>query len=175
MRHFFMTFLLASGMALAAHNAEPVTYLKGSIEGIPVNAAAKADLSSLKVLVIETETTRVEIPYAGVSSTEASAPVRLTEYEPLYKVWTIHKRLLPPEPVQSVTLAFRDAQGERNTVTLEMEKPAAELLLQNVREAAEEKAAAANWWGDRVWKTKRNQVKWDGQREAEAAKVAARR
>jgi hypothetical protein len=94
--------------------------------------------------------------------------------EPLYKVWKIGQRLLPPEPVQSVTLEFKDAEGQRNSITLEMAKPVADRLVARIREAAARKEAASQRWGDHIWKTARNQAQWQSEPQREAATIAAR-
>jgi hypothetical protein len=175
MRLSLTSFFLASGLALAAQTNPAVKYLKGTVEGIADNASGTLNLTSVKVLVLEADSTRVEIPYAGVTATDVSAPVRPVEPEPLYKVWTLYKRILPPEPVQSVTLEFRDAEGDRNQVTLELEKPVADRLMARIREAAAKKAAASQRWGDNIWKTARNQAQWQTEPQREAARIASLR
>jgi hypothetical protein len=163
MRFSIITFILATGVALAADNIKPVTYLEGNLEGFAVNASSTLEFRDSKVMALHTKGADAVIPYAAVSkTTEKIIPV-VTEKDPLYKVWSLHKRLLIPNPLHEVTVTYTDRNGAEKTVTMEMEKVPADRVAAQVKQATDRKAAnAGSWWGDSMWKTNRNKEEWGG-------------
>jgi hypothetical protein len=159
---FSLVFLtLAAGLAVAAD--KPVTYLEGNVEGLAQNATGTLQFKNSKVMVLHSKGADVTVPYAAVSKTDRKTAPVLTEKDPLYKVWMIHKRLLIPTPLQLVTVAYNDKTGAEKTITIEMDKAAADRVQAQVQQAADKIAAnRGDWWGDSVWKTKRNKDEWAG-------------
>jgi hypothetical protein len=105
-----------------------------------------------------------------VTNSESKEQPVFDEKEPMYKFWTLRKKLLPPTPLQEVTIEYKDAKGAANSVTLSMEKPLADWLAARLLKAEERKAELrGEWWGDQVWKTKRNETGWGG-----AGEIASR-
>jgi len=158
----FMTLTLAAGIAVAADGPKSVTYLNGNIEGFSQNADATLELRDTKVMVLRAKGADAEIPFGAVSKTERTEVPVVTQKDPLYKVWSLHKRLLIPTPLQKVMLTYTE-NGAPKTVTMEMEKSLSDRMLGSIERAAERNAANAGaWWGDGVWKTKRNKDQWGG-------------
>ena len=122
---FSIIFTLAAGLALASDNSKPVTYLEGNLEGFTANASSTLEFRDSKAMVLHTKGADAVIPYSVVTKTsEREVPV-VTEKDPLYKVWAIHKRLLIPTPLHAVTVHYKDKTGAEKSITLEMEKSAA--------------------------------------------------
>ncbi len=163
MRFSLLTFVLTASAAFAADNVKPVTYLEGNIDGFAVNASSKLEFKDSKVMVLRTKGADAVIPYGMVTKTDDVLVPVVSEKDPLYKVWSIHKRLLIPNPLHAVTVTYTDKAGAEKKVTLEMEKAAAERLEAHVKQASDRNAANAGaWWGDSVWKTQRNKSDWGG-------------
>jgi len=164
MRFFsIITFTLATGIALAADGVKPVTYLEGNLEGFAPNASATLEFRDSRVMALHAKDSDVVIPYGVVSKTNRKTVPLLTEKDPIYKVWNIHKRLLIPTPQEQVTVSYRNQAGAEKTATLEMDKASADRLQAHVKQATDRNAANAGaWWGDAVWKTDRNKDQWGG-------------
>ena len=163
MRLSIITLLMAAGFAVAADGPKPVTYLNGNLEGFAQNASGTLDIRSAKTMKLHTKAANIEIPYEAVSKTERTTPKVVTEKEPLYKVWTLPKRLTPPTPLDQVVVNYTDKSGAEKSVTIEMQKSTADWVVANVERAAARNAAnGGSWWGDSYWKTKRNKDQWGG-------------
>lgn len=169
MRTTLITLTLAASFALAADTPKDVTYLKGTIEGFAQNEAARLALPDTKVMVLKTDTASVEIPYGAITKSDRKVVAVEVENEPLYKVWSLHERLLPPAPKHELSFEYQTKAGTQ-TLTLSMDKGEADKVMRFVDRAAERnKANAGAWWGDDYWKTARNKDQWGG-----AGTVAAR-
>lgn len=163
MRFSLITLVLATGVALASDNVKPATYLEGNLEGFTANAGVTLEFRDYNAMAVHAKGADQVIPYAAVSKTSERLVPVVSEKDPLYKVWSLHKRLLIPNPLHAVTVVYTDKAGVEKSVTLEMEKASAERLQAQVKQVAD-KAAANNgsWWGDSVWKTQRNKTEWGG-------------
>ncbi len=159
-----LTFICAAGLALAANAPKDITYVEGTLDGFSLATKTTLELASVKHLVLHAKgSPDVEVPYANVTATtHATVPVSV-EKEPLFKVWDLPKRLAPPAPVEKVALQFVDKTGAKQSVTFETDKKTATKVLANVKQASSKRASDGGaWWGDGVWKTKRNQGEWGG-------------
>ena len=159
---FSLVFLtLAAGLAVAAD--KPVTYLESNVEGIAVNATGTVHFKDSKAMVLHTKGADVLVPYAAVTKTERKTVPVVVDKEPVYKVWAVHKRLLIPNPLEQVTVAFMDRSGAAKSVTIETDKHTADRVEAQIQQVSEQIAAnQGNWWGDSVWKTERNKGQWSG-------------
>jgi hypothetical protein len=169
MRSLFTTFILAAGVVTASDAPREFQYLDGNVTGIELNAIGTMELESASVLILRRSTATFEIPYAAITKVERK-PASLDAKEPLYKFWALGKRLMPNLPVEDVTLHFTEKNGKAVSITIEMYQQHAERITARV-ERAEARSAAnrGEFWGDRIWKTKRNQDRWGS-----AGEVAAR-
>jgi hypothetical protein len=163
MRFSLFALIMTAGFALASDNVKPVTYLEGNLEGFAVNASGTLEFRDSKAMVVHTKGADAVIPYGVVSKTSDNLIPVVTEKDPLYKVWSLHKRLLVPNPLHAVTVVYKDKAGVEKTLTLEMEKAVADRLQAQVKQETDRNAAnAGSWWGDSVWKTSRNKADWGG-------------
>jgi hypothetical protein len=163
MRFSLVTLIFATGVALAADNTKPITYLEGNLEGFHTNDSGSLEFRDSKVMVLHAKETEAVIPYGSVTTTSRKVIPVVTEKDPLYQVWNLHKRLLIPTPLHSVSVVYKDKAGAEKSVTLEMEKAAADRVEAQVKQAMDKNAAnAGSWWGDSIWKTERNKSEWGG-------------
>ncbi len=161
MRFFSLAFILAAGIAVAADR--PVTYLEGNVEGLSQNATGTLQFKDSKAMVLHAKGADVLVPYGAVSKIDRKTAPVLTEKDPLYKVWMIHKRLLIPTPLEQLTVAYADKAGAAKSITIEMDKAAADRVQAQVKQVADKlEANKGTWWGDSVWKTARNKDQWAG-------------
>ena len=156
--------IFAASLAFAANTTKEVTYVDGTLDGYSLTTKTTVELASSKHLVLHAKgAPDVAINYADVTSSEQKSVVLSPEKEPLYKVWDLPKRLAPPEEAQKVTLNFRDKSGAKQTVSFETDKKTAAKVMGAVKLASDARASNGGaWWGDKMWKTKRNQSDWGG-------------
>jgi hypothetical protein len=152
--------ILAGGLLLAA-DSETVTYIDGNIADLSPNTGATLNLTNPQSMELRTPLHAVQVPYVQILKTDlGSVTVHSSEPEPLYKVWALPKRLIKSE-TQQVTLDFKNANGQDQTMTIEMSKPAVPGLMAKISRH-NGKIAESNWWGDGYWKTTRNKDQWGG-------------
>ena len=163
--------LLGAGLAMAAGapKHELVTSLEGNIVGVVPNTGGLLRFPNDQQMELRTGLATVAVPYANVAKAKLGASREQSDNSPLYKVWTLHKRILKPQ-VQKLTVDFKNADGEQKSMTVEMEKSAAMHLVNTIHRAngdadtgikVEQAAAGPDaWWGDSMWKTTRNKESW---------------
>ena len=152
--------ILAGGLLLAA-DSQTVTYIDGNIADFAPNSGASLYLTNPQSMELRTPLHTVQVPYGQISKAELGAvKVHTAEPEKLYKVWALPKRFIKSETRQ-MTVAFKDASGQDQNMTIEMSNSAATGLLATI-EHHNAKVANNNWWGDDYWKTTRNKDQWGG-------------
>jgi hypothetical protein len=151
--------LFLSCAAAFAAGGGPAVYTVGNLEGISPGAEGILVLDAHKV-AFRTGKGVVSIPYADIMESELGAKVTPPTDAPLYKVWKLHKRLDPERVIhQMLTLEYADKDGKPQTMTLEMEEPAAAAALAQIEMRQGKRHRSTNgeaWWGDSLWKTPRN-------------------
>lgn len=152
--------ILAGGLLLAA-DSETVTYIGGNIADFAPNSGATLNLTNPQSMELRTPLHSIQISYGQIAKAElGSVTVHTSEPEPLYKVWALPKRLMKSE-TQQMTVAFKNADGQDQTMTIELAKPVASGLLARIARR-NGIVADSNWWGDDYWKTTRNKDQWGG-------------
>lgn len=152
--------ILTGGLLLAADSAT-VTYVDGNIADFTPNTGASLYLNNPQSMEIRTPLHAVQVPYRQILKAELGpVQVHTPEPEKMYKVWALPKRLMKSE-TQQMTVAFKNASGQDQTMTIELAKKTASGLLANI-ERHNGTVADSNWWGDNYWKTTRNQDQWGG-------------
>lgn len=167
---------MACGSVIAADfSSRTVTYLQGNIDGITQNAGGKLDLTNSKVLTLRASDTKLEVPYAIIFGAERKEAVVTVAKEPVYKVWSLHKRIVEPTKPHEVSFDYKDKTGNLHSMTLEMDAATADRLFWRLQQADAKKVATkGGFWGDSVWKTHRNEAEWNAQHDPEANAVATR-
>jgi len=155
------TLTILAGGLLAAADSATVTYIDGNVADLTPNSGATLNMNNPQTMELKTPLHKVQIPYSQISKAEVgSVMVHTADPEPLYKVWALPKRLMKSE-TQQMTLAFTDANGQSQTMTIEMSKVSADGVLATI-ERHSAKVANTKWWGDDYWKTTRNRDNWGG-------------
>ncbi len=151
--------IFAGGLLLAA-DPQTVTYIGGNVADLAPNTGATLYFTSAQTMELRTPLHSVEVPYAQISKAEMGQIVEHTyEAEAPYKVWSLPKRFIKTEG-QEMTLSFTNANGESQTMTIEMTKKAAAKLMTRI-ERRSARVANSTWWGDDYWKTARNNERWN--------------
>lgn len=166
--------MAACALVQGANRPETSTYVEGNVATLKPNTGGTLVFNDTSAMTFRTGLAEVPVPYAGISRAELGATQVHSHDEPAYKVWSLPKRLHKTE-TQLLTVNFKNGQGQDQTMTFELAKPAANAVLATIeghtaRPASEingggiaktGKAGSEEWWGDDVWKTNRNAPKWD--------------
>ena len=109
-RMSLLLMLLGAGLAAAAGapKQELVTYLEGNIVGVVPNTGGSLRFPNDQQMELRTGLATVAVPYANVAKAKLGASREQSDNSPLYKVWTLHKRILKPQ-VQKLTVDFKNA------------------------------------------------------------------
>ena len=152
--------VLAGGLLMAA-DSETITYIDGTLADLSPNTGATLNLTNPQSMELRTPLHAVQVPYGQILKADLGIVKEHTpESEPLYKVWALPKRLMKSE-TQQVTVAFKNGNGQDQSMTIELSKPAATDLMAKIQRH-NGKVADSNWWGDDYWKTTRNKDQWGG-------------
>jgi hypothetical protein len=153
--------LAACGCLSAATNRE-ATYVVGNLDGIEPGAAGVLRVEDDK-LTFQTGKLTIEAPYAKVTGVEMGAKLTRSSDAPLYKFWELPKRFGEKTMYQNLTVAFTDASGNEQSMTLEMTESAAAQAYDalELRTGRKARRQQQDWWGDDVWRTNRNHESWD--------------
>lgn len=141
--------LLASSVAMAAD----FTYLHGNFADLLPNTGGTITYRSGRKIELKTPLRKIAIPYAGIVSVELGE-VHAPAPDPLYKVWSLHKRFSGKGETQELTVTFKDDAGQEQTATLELARDEACAVVAAVHDQNDP------WWGDEVWRTTRNSQTW---------------
>jgi hypothetical protein len=154
-------------------------YVGGTVKSIPVNADGTLDFSDPKEFRFNYEGAVYQLPYAQITGTDVeSADVRhVLHVIPRESMLFSHRK-------RTLVINFKDAGGTAGTLNFELmayraaEAKEAITSKQNPVTAFDAIKASNEWWGDSVWRTKRNQAAWDARaaqanQEAQAAQNAS--
>jgi hypothetical protein len=163
------------GLALAASllantpadGSQPAEYIEGSLKTIAPHAVGTLDYTDNKVLQFRSGKNLAKVPYAAITTVDVG-PARVRNDEPVYKFWKWHERVGPWRS-RYLTIGYQDENAERKNIILEMaEDAAAEALaaieIKTLKRPADAYTSAVQddyWWGNRYWKTNRNQEQWN--------------
>jgi hypothetical protein len=142
--------ILAGGAASAAD----FTYLDGSLTGFAKWSNGTLTFSVGKSIQLKTRQRALAIPYVRITAAELG-DVHTPAPDPIYKVWSLKKRFVNKGETQELTITFQDDAGGDQSVTVELSRENAVATLDAIRDRNQ-------WWGDRVWRTRRNTEGWEG-------------
>jgi hypothetical protein len=172
---------LAACLCIAVSGAprpETSTYVDGNVSSLKPHTGGTLVFTDNSSMMFRTGLAEVAVPYANILHAELGATK--TRHHDLPGVLAVVNRLHQTE-TQLLTVEFKSGLGEKQTMTLELAKPAASNVLATIQEHApkstvasaktpDDKAAAKeDWWGDSYWKTTRNQDSWNTKEAANAA------
>jgi hypothetical protein len=142
--------------------SDTAQYVGGTVKSIPVNSAGTFNFEDAKEFRFSYNGSVYKLPYDQITSTGIEkADVR--------HVWHVFPAISPIASRRRQTLVINYADGTGATGTLNFELMAyraveAQDTIAAKRSPIAPTAAASNeWWGDKYWKTRRNQAAWDAQ------------
>ncbi len=161
--------LAAASPAVLSAASDTVQYVGGTVKSIPVNSAGTFSFDDAKELQFNYKGSVYKLPYDRITGTsiEKADVRRVMHVFPAMSPIASHRK-------QTLVINYTDAKGAAGTLNFELAAFRAEDAQQTIaakRSPITPAAAAAAtnvWWGDSVWKTKRNQAAWD----AQAAQIA---
>jgi hypothetical protein len=150
-------------------NSETVQYVGGTVKSIPVNSTGTFNFEDAKQFRFTYNGSMFKLPYDQITSTdiEKADVRRVLHIFPAMSPIASHRK-------QTLVINYTDASGATGTLNFELAAyratDAQETIAAKKSPTPSYAAAAASneWWGDSIWKTKRNKAAWD----AEAAKNA---
>ncbi len=156
-----------SAAVLAA--SDSVQYVGGTVKSIPVNSTGTFNFEDAKEFRFTYNGSMFKLPYDQITSTdiEKADVRRVMHIFPAMSPIASHRK-------QTLIINYTDASGAAGSLNFELPAyratDAQETIAAKKSPVPSYAAAAASneWWGDSVWKTKRNKAAWD----AEAAKNA---
>ena len=160
--------LLISALVFAAvppaavHGASAtVQYVGGTVKSIPVNSTGSFNFEDAKDFRFTYGGSMYKLPYDQITGTSI-------EKADIRRVWHVFPAMSPiaDHRQQTLVINFTDATGATGTVNFELMQYRAVEAQETI--AAKKSPSAASpaetaWWGDKYWKTKRNQAVWDAQ------------
>jgi hypothetical protein len=162
-------FLAAVPPAALLAASDSVQYVGGTVKSIPVNSPGTFNFEDAKEFRFTYNGSVFKLPYDRITSTEIEkADVRRVMHVfPAMSPIASHRK-------QTLVINYTDTTGAAGTLNFELAAyravDAQETIAAKRSPISPAAAAAASneWWGDKVWKTKRNQAAWD----AQAAQIA---
>jgi hypothetical protein len=157
--------VLAGSLALAADGPRGFTYLSGNVSELSPNSSGTLSYSDGKKIQLRTPQHALAIPYAAITSVDLGE-VHSPAPDPIYKVWSLHKRLSTKGDTQEMTVAFKDDAGREQVVTLELARQDLADVLSAIHEqnahieSGFTSSTRDDWWGDQLWRTARNGDQW---------------
>lgn len=170
-RQILISTLLLAAVPPAAVLAasDTIQYVGGTVKSIPVNSAGTFNFDDAKEFRFNYNGSVFQLPYDRITATsiEKADVRRVMHVFPAMSPIASHRK-------QTLVINYSDATGTPGTLNFELAAyratDAQETIAAKRSPISPAAAAAASneWWGDNVWKTKRNQAAWD----AQAAQVA---
>jgi hypothetical protein len=155
--------------------SDSVQYVGGTVKSIPVNSTGTFSFEDAKEFRFNYNGSMYKLPYDRITTTdiEKADVRRVFHVFPAMSPIASHRR-------QTLVINYTDAAGAAGTLNFELPEyraaEAQETIAAKKSPVGSFAAAAASneWWGDSVWKTKRNQAAWDAQaaQNAQAAQKA---
>ncbi|HEY1755383.1 MAG TPA: hypothetical protein VGG72_08295 [Bryobacteraceae bacterium] len=155
-----------------APRPETSTYVDGNVSSLKPNTGGTLVFKDNNSMTFRTGLAEVAVPYESILHAELGA-TQVRNHEPMgMNPVALISRLHKTE-TQLLTVEFKSGLGEKQTMTLQLAKPAASSVLATIQEhttkavteskAADGKGGEAKpaWWGDDMWKTTRNQDSWN--------------
>jgi hypothetical protein len=155
--------------------SDSVQYVGGTVKSIPVNSPGTFNFEDAKEFRFTYNGSVYKLPYDRITSTsiERADVRRVMHVFPAMSPIASHRK-------QTLIINYTDTTGVAGTLNFELAAYRAVDAQQTIAakrspiSPAAAVAASNEWWGDKVWKTKRNQATWDAQaaQNAQAAQAA---
>lgn len=152
--------------------SDSVQYVGGTVKSIPVNTAGALHFDDAKVLRFSYNGSVYSVPYDQIMTTDIQ---KVTDVRRVLHIFPVVSPLASHRH-EILVISYTDASGASGSLNFEMPAYMAEGAEQTI--AAKKTPgplvnplANTTWWGDKYWKTTRNQAQWEV-REAQAAQAA---
>ena len=177
MRQILISALVLAALPPAAVLAasDSVQYVGGTVKSIPVNSTGTFNFEDAKEFRFTYNGSMFKLPYDQITSTdiEKADVRRVMHIFPAMSPIASHRK-------QTLIINYTDASGAAGSLNFELPAyratDAQETIAAKKSPVPSYAAAAASneWWGNSVWKTKRNKAAWDAEAEknAQAAQAA---
>lgn len=159
-----LVFAAVPPAAVRAASDNNVQYVGGTVKSIPVNSNGKFSFEDAKEFRFTYNGSVFKLPYDQITGTdiEKAEVRRVLHVFPAMSPIASHRK-------QTLVINYTDAGGTPGTLNFELISyraiEAQETLAAKRSPITPAAAIAASneWWGDKYWKTKRNQATWDAQ------------
>jgi hypothetical protein len=154
--------------------SDPVQYVGGTVKSIPVNSAGSFSFEDAKEFRFVYSGSVYKLPYDQITSTSL-------EKADIRRVWHVFPAMSPvaSRRKQTLVINYTDSKGATGSLNFELAAyramDAQETIAAKKSPIAPASAAASNeWWGDRYWRTLRNNSEWEAAaaQNAQAAQKA---
>ena len=149
-----------------------VEYVGGTVKSIPANSTGTFSFDDAKELRFNYNNTSYSLPYDQVATTDVT---KGESHHILRKIPV--PSFSPGKRKETLTIGYKDASGTAGTLNFELTADQATEACDTI--AAKKAAIAAgvaarsiDWWGDKYWKTNRNQSTWETQTAAQPSPSA---
>lgn len=149
-----------------------VEYIGGTAKSIPLNASGSISVDDAKELSFNYGQSVYKIPYSQITGTNVAQGEghRLLGKIPV-------PTMFPGRKKQTLAINFKDSAGAKGTLNFELTAREATAVRDGIAERQTVVAQAPHqdpqdWWGDKYWKTKRNQAMHDAATVVPAAPAA---
>jgi hypothetical protein len=155
--------------AIVRASTDAVQYVGGTVKSIPVNTAGSFNFDDAKEFRFSYNGSVYKLPYEQITGTDI-------EKAEIRRVWHVFPAVSPiaTHRMQTLVINYTDPAGATGTLNFELMQYKAVDAQETIAAKKSPVSAAAagqpagEWWGDRYWKTKRNQAVWDA-RDAQNA------
>jgi hypothetical protein len=152
--------------------SDNVQYVGGTVKSIPVNSAGKFNFDDAKEFRFNYNGSVYKLPYDRITGIdiEKADIRRVLHVFPAMSPIASHRK-------QTLVINYTDATGTTGTLNFELMAYRAVEAQETIAakkspiSPAAAIAASNEWWGDKYWKTKRNQATWDAQAAQNAIAV----
>ncbi|MBZ5606842.1 MAG: hypothetical protein LAP38_01180 [Acidobacteriia bacterium] len=162
-RQFLFSTLIFAFVPTATMYAAPsaVEYVGGTVKSIPANSVGSLSFADAKELQFSYGESVYKLPYEQVTATDIS---KGEGHHILRKIPV--PSLTPGRRKETLTISYKDAAGTTGTLNFELSASQAAAARDTIaaKKAAPDAETASQsneWWGDKMWKTTRNQAAWE--------------
>ena len=150
-----------------------VEYVGGTVKSIPANSTGAFGFEDAKELRFNYNGASYSLPYEQIATTDVT---KGESHHILRKIPV--PSFSPGKRKETLTIAYKDASGTAGTLNFEL---TADQATETCDIIAAKKAAIAagvaarsnDFWGDKYWKTNRNQATWETQTASQPSPSAA--
>ena len=140
-----------------------VEYVGGTVKTIPANSVGVFNFDDAQALRFQYEGSVYALPYAQITNTD----VEKGETHHILRKIPVPS-FNPGKRKETLIIAYKDAAGTAGTLNFQLTATQADeardlIAARKAFGAAAIPGTSSEWWGDKYWKTNRNQSTWQTQ------------